>query len=673
VVNNSWGGTNRSQVGQDIVDYANSRNCVVVAASGNSGTFDNLYPASYDHVLSVAAVDEGGNVTSFSNFNAHVDVSAPGSNIESTVPDAMYATMTGTSMASPNASGAIAMVRQKFPNFTADQAIQRLRTTTSPRSSTQDIHPGYTGTGLIDLKQAVSDAPSYSARLESVEILDENHNGILESGEGADIVLHVRNYLNPVTDLQAKIEYIDDTFGAISANTETVRFGKANTLELVQNFQGSFHISLAKNTPADYTVSVRITFSSSPQGYGPDLDYFSLSINQAYLSLDQNNLTVTFNSKGGLGYNDPPGNTQGMGFVWTKPPSSIVLEGRDILSQAGLMIGVDDSARIVSAAPGEYGDGYTMQDFSFTKAIHYVTPPDHTNAVQELQTTYADVNADPSLQVGVSVDEQSYAFTNDLAANAVVIDYVVRKRVVDSVSYLTDSTAMALFMDWDIGASGSINKAYVSALDSAIGITRRMEDAYPFVGIKLLSDIPAGSSINFYALDNDGSNGSVNKYDGLDRSEKWRTMTTPRPVAGIGDVSMIYGLKNLPLRSQDSIRLTFVIALAENEQILKQTIDATEHEWQLHSGVPMTEHSSNLPLEISPNPFSGRLHVAWNSADPSAQAELSISDAIGRVIETRSIRGSSLEITGLVVPPGTYFISVHQGNTYCRGTIVSMP
>ncbi|MFI5263908.1 MAG: S8 family serine peptidase, partial [Candidatus Kapaibacterium sp.] len=382
VVNNSWGGTNRSQVGQDIVDYATSKNCVVVAASGNSGVFQNLYPASYDHVLSVAAVDQSDNITSFSNYNPHVDLSAPGQSILSTVPNEGYETMTGTSMASPNAAGAVALVRQKFPGLTPDQVQERLRATTDPLTPGQDLHPGYTGKGVINVKRAVSTDLAYSARLQSIEIFDQNGNGSLESGEGADIVLHVENFLSPLSDLQATVEYLNDTGHAISANTQTVHFGKANTLSLVQNFQGSFHITVAPNAPNDYTILVKLTFNSTPENYGPDVDYFQLVINKGYLDLNKNNLTVTFDSKGGIGYNDAPNNMEGSGFVWTLAPPPVAIEGRDILSSAGLMIGVQDSIRIVSAAPGEYNDSYMMQDFASTLPILYVTPPDHSNAVQ---------------------------------------------------------------------------------------------------------------------------------------------------------------------------------------------------------------------------------------------------------------------------------------------------
>ena len=671
VVNNSWGGTNRSQVGQDIINYATGKNCVVVAASGNSSAFLDFYPSSYDHVLSVAAVDATDRITDFSNYNTHVDLSAPGLDVLSTVPNEGYEIMSGTSMASPNAAGAIALVRQRFPDLDPDQAVERLRATCDQLDATHDIHPGYTGKGSVNVLRAITDNPLYSARLESFEIFDQNNDGSLNSGQSADIVLHVRNYLSPVTDLQATIEYLDDTAQAISANTQTVDFGKANTLSLVQNFQGSFHVTISPKAPENYTVLVKLTYSSDPEKYGPDVDYFYLVINKGYLDLNKNNLTVTFNSKGSIGYDDSPDNSQGSGFIWTNAPPSIAPNGRDVLFEGGLMI-ASDPQHIVAAAPSEANDQIAEEDYSPIINLHYVTPTDHPNAAQELSAIFADGNTDTSLQVGVTVAHKMYAFTKDLSANAVVVDYVIHKRIVDSVSYLTDSTSVALFMDWDIGASGSINQAYLSAFDTTISVTKRLEDSYPYLGIKLISDIPNGAALNFYALDNDGSNGSAKTYGGFAQSDKWLTMTTSRPSAGIGDVSIVQAVKNLPLRSRDSVRLTYILAIAESEELLKQTIDQTTIQWFGESSVRNSSPLENT-LHLSPNPFGNHLHIAWETNTSDLPAEITFTDAIGRTVFSQIMQGQEFDITKSSLPAGAYTVTIRQGNIVLHKQAISLP
>lgn len=67
-------------------DLYYNKNRIVVAAAGNSGGSDYLYPAAYSSVISVASVDENLESSVFSQANNRVDVAAFGRNIISTVP-----------------------------------------------------------------------------------------------------------------------------------------------------------------------------------------------------------------------------------------------------------------------------------------------------------------------------------------------------------------------------------------------------------------------------------------------------------------------------------------------------------------------------------------------------------------------------------------------------------
>ena len=67
-------------------DLYYNQNRIVVAAAGNGGSSDYLYPAAYSSVISVASVDEDLQVSLFSQANNRVDVAAFGRNIISTVP-----------------------------------------------------------------------------------------------------------------------------------------------------------------------------------------------------------------------------------------------------------------------------------------------------------------------------------------------------------------------------------------------------------------------------------------------------------------------------------------------------------------------------------------------------------------------------------------------------------
>ncbi len=132
VVNNSWGGGSYSQALRDAISRANDAGIVFTAAAGNESNDNDLspsYPAGYDvpNVVSVAAIDADGNIAGFSNYGASsVDIAAPGVDILSTTPGATYATYSGTSMATPHVSGALALLFATEPSLSAGQAITRL-------------------------------------------------------------------------------------------------------------------------------------------------------------------------------------------------------------------------------------------------------------------------------------------------------------------------------------------------------------------------------------------------------------------------------------------------------------------------------------------------------------------------------------------------------------------
>lgn len=94
---------------------------LVVAAAGNEDASERSYPASYHYVLSVSAIDKNLQKTFFSNSGYQVDVSAPGDNITSSIPNNDISQSSGTSQASPIVAGIAGLLFAVKPNATSEQ------------------------------------------------------------------------------------------------------------------------------------------------------------------------------------------------------------------------------------------------------------------------------------------------------------------------------------------------------------------------------------------------------------------------------------------------------------------------------------------------------------------------------------------------------------------------
>lgn len=157
VISLSLGTDTDSLIVREKIDEATNADIVVVAAAGNQNDETIRYPAGYDGVVSVTAVDGGKVKADFASYGTWVDISAPGVAITSTVigPDGPgYASWTGTSMATPFVSGAAALVRQAYPAYSGPMVVDRL---ISAAGNIDPINPGYEGKlgGLTNIGAAL--------------------------------------------------------------------------------------------------------------------------------------------------------------------------------------------------------------------------------------------------------------------------------------------------------------------------------------------------------------------------------------------------------------------------------------------------------------------------------------------------------------------------------------
>ncbi|MFD1037203.1 S8 family peptidase [Virgibacillus byunsanensis] len=119
IINLSLGTNYDSPRLMEILDIAYESGILIVGASGNGGENSSvIYPAKYENVIGVSAVDEQLSIASFSSRGSEVEFSAPGLNIVSTFLGNSYGIADGTSQATPHVSGMLALLKQKFPKMT---------------------------------------------------------------------------------------------------------------------------------------------------------------------------------------------------------------------------------------------------------------------------------------------------------------------------------------------------------------------------------------------------------------------------------------------------------------------------------------------------------------------------------------------------------------------------
>ena len=167
VINCSWSTSSDITAIYNAIINATSSNIIVCFAAGNDNRDMDIrpkYPGAYPQVVSVAATDRNDKKASFpdnegSNFGSTVDVSAPGVDILSTIPNNTYGMDGGTSMASPLVAGLAALIWSRNPSLTNLQVRKIIENNCDDIDSQNPNFIGKLGSGRVNAFRSLQNTP----------------------------------------------------------------------------------------------------------------------------------------------------------------------------------------------------------------------------------------------------------------------------------------------------------------------------------------------------------------------------------------------------------------------------------------------------------------------------------------------------------------------------------
>lgn len=157
IVNMSFGSQEENAVFRQAFQTAARRGLIMVAAAGNEKERNSVtYPGKYSEVLAVSALTQQGTLADFSSWGKEVGIAAPGVNIRSTYLNGGYKELSGTSMAAPHVTGAVARLMAKYGNIRTSQIVPHLkRTAVWMRGLSKEQQ----GAGMVNVARALQRPP----------------------------------------------------------------------------------------------------------------------------------------------------------------------------------------------------------------------------------------------------------------------------------------------------------------------------------------------------------------------------------------------------------------------------------------------------------------------------------------------------------------------------------
>ena len=643
IINLSWGSDTPSNIERITTEYAQEQGALLVAAVGNKSTGQtfNHYPAGYEGVLSVAAVDTGDRVAAFSNTGDWVDIVAPGARILSTTPGG-FSILSGTSMATPMVSGAAGLLKAIHMDWRPDQLRKQIILSSDPIDSLNPDLIGQFGGGRLNLYRVLNESQA-GFEIVTVEIDDDtegNGDGIIDPNEWIGISFEIVNLL---TESASPIGWITSEDPYIQITPDTVDFGPVNPGSVSDNHGTPIRSRVSRSAPSGRVIPCKLNLD------GNDLDpqslAFSLTARPPYDEHDNGQVVLTITNFGTLGYFDYT-RERGVGEGMRYPKN-----GLTSLFHGSLMVGVGPD-RVSDCA---YGDS-AMSRYDFVSLEPGFIVQNMEDGSQESHARFVDDRA--TLPIDVEINQSNYSYSEHPDDDYVILSY----NVINRGRQTLDSVYIALFLDWDvIRADGNI--CWWNG-DDAIGWMEYETGDFPAFGAALLD-----CETSFHAaIDNQAA---LSNNDWTDRV-KYRVMTSGFASAeGLDprDYSQMIGTLQTDLDENGSAIVTFALAAGDDSEDLQENIQSARTRWNNRVNNPGGSVPIPDMLELVsafPMPFNNRVNLVYHTRN-SGTVSWALYDMLGkRVIPDQTLVVNAglftIPITKDMLPSGYYLIEIQKSS-----------
>ena len=621
VINNSWGippGYNSScdQTFWNAIDNVENAGVVVIFAAGNEGPNPSTLRTPADRIssptnsFSVGAVDAqcyGYPVANFSSRGPSAcddqtikpEVTAPGMRIYSCYKNGEYRLMSGTSMAAPFVSGAVAILRQYNPEATAQQIKQALL------ESCTDLGPegedNSYGRGIINIKRALEILPKPHMPNLYLTGVDVNGGNFPQPGDQVNLAVSLKNSGIEVGSVSGILSSSDSLVQILA---DSIFLGAVTSGGVVNTGSTPFQVKFNSGIPSGRKVDFTLRLAGQDPPYVSEVT-FSLTVGTlpSFSVADQNagNFIFTLSNFGQYGLGNLSFNPLGgNGFVYPR-------DGKDNLYEGAFLIGIGP-AQVSDGARGE--DGKTpQQDFEALPGGELNIQTPGTLCDQEGYCKFSDQNAENPLNLEIA--QRSLAYTDQKNDDYVIMQYIVK----NTNPHPVNNIYAGLFFDWDISL-GSADDDQIG-MDSILGIFYQFDPQTQIY----LSLYPLNHD-NFYSYQLDNS---LWLYDGFSKPEKYQFLSgqMSKSVSQIlsvsegKDWSQLVSIGPFDLAPQESVVVAFAIVGGTGLDELETNLSSARAKYEsLCTGIDDDNDTRNLPSRFYlsqnyPNPFNPATTIAF--------------------------------------------------------------